>query len=138
MENMLLLILPRRKYPFLLRYGASAAIVVAAALLRGVLDVPMQQSPLLLFIPAVFLCSLLFDRGSGFFATLLSAAIAAYFFILPVHSFAIGASGAIFVVAFIIIGFVIAAVTEALRQAVHKFEAAERQQALWLREMAHR
>lgn len=135
---MLLFLLPRRKFPVLVRYTATAAIVGAAALLRAALEVPMQQSPLLLFVPAVFLCSLLFNSGSGFFATLLSAAIAAYFFMGPAGNFAFGVPGFVFIIVFIIIGLTIAAVTEALRKAVHKFNDATQHQALLMREMAHR
>ncbi len=135
---MLLVLLPRRKFPVLLRYTATAAIVGVAALLRAALEVPMQQSPLLLFVPAVFLCSLLFDRGSGFFATLLSAGIAAYFFMRPAGSFVFGFPGVIFITAFVIIGFTIAAVTEALRKTIHRIDDAREHQALLRREMAHR
>jgi two-component sensor histidine kinase len=137
-ENMLLLLLPRRKFPMPVRYGTTAAIVGAAALLRGALNVPMQQSPLLMFVPAVFLCALLFDKGSGFFATLLSAAIAAYFFMGPAENLAFGVPRAVFILVFIIIGFTIAAVTEALRKTVHKFDDARKHQVLLMREMAHR
>lgn len=135
---MLRFVLPRRKFSVVMRYTATAVIVGAAALMRAALDVPMQQSPLLLFVPAVFLCSLLFDEGSGFFATLLSAAIAAYFFMGPAGSFAFGIPGVAFIIVFVIIGCTIAAVTEALRKTVHKFDDAQQHQALLIREMAHR
>jgi K+-sensing histidine kinase KdpD len=98
----------------------------------------MQQSPWLMFVPAVFLCALLFDKGSGFFATLLSAAIAAYFFMGAAENLAFGVPRVVFILVFIIIGFTIAAVTEALRKTVHKFDDARRHQVLLMREMAHR
>jgi hypothetical protein len=50
------------------------------------LEDPLQHFPPLLFIPSVVVCAPLFDQGSGFFATPLSAAIAAYLFIEPKFS----------------------------------------------------
>jgi hypothetical protein len=66
MENMLLRLLPRQRYPIILRYAATAIIVGIAALLRYSMATPLERYPLLLFFPAVFLCALLFDKGSGF------------------------------------------------------------------------
>lgn len=138
MENMLLAILPKRRFPAALRYGATCAIIGVAALARAVLDGVLPDYPLLLFIPAVFLSALLFDRGSGFFATVVSAALAAYVFIPPQYSFAIGWSQVLPLALFTAIGFTMAAVTEALRQSVHRLAAAERSKTLLLEELAHR
>jgi two-component sensor histidine kinase len=138
MENMLFQMLPRRKYSILLRYGASTAIVGVTALLRYSLEDPLQHFPLLLFIPAVFLCALLFDNASGFFATLLSAAIAAYFFIDPIFSFRIGLHNTLALVIFIGVCAVLSAVTEALRRTVVRLDRSETAKALLLEELAHR
>jgi two-component sensor histidine kinase len=138
MENLLLAILPRRQTSILARYGITVAIVGSAALLRLALDEPLRGYPLLLFIPAVFLSALLFDRGSGFIATLLSAGIAAAFFIEPRGSWLIEASHWFPIFVFVLIGFTIAAVTEALRQAVRKLERLENAKAVQLEELGHR
>jgi K+-sensing histidine kinase KdpD len=87
MENVLISLLPKEQYPLLIRYVATLFIVGVAALLRSALADEMQHYPVLLFIPAVFLSALLFDRGSGFFATVVSAVLAVYLFIDPVGSF---------------------------------------------------
>ena len=43
----------------------------------------LDSYPLLLFIPAVFLASVIFDHGSGVLATMASAVIAAAYFMPP-------------------------------------------------------
>jgi K+-sensing histidine kinase KdpD len=58
----------------------TVGIVLLAALLRMAFDESLKNYPLLLF---VFLAALLFDRVSGFLATVLSTIIAAWFFIPP-------------------------------------------------------
>lgn len=87
MENLIVALLAREQYSVLVRYSASAMIVGVATLLRLSLAEELQHYPVLLFIPAVFLSALLFDRGSGFFATILSAVIAVYLFVDPYWSF---------------------------------------------------
>ena len=138
MENMLVQLLPRRKYGILLRYGASSAIVGVTALLRYSMEDSLRHFPLLLFIPAVFLCALLFDKGSGFFATLLSAAVAAYLFVDPVFSFRIGLHNTLALIIFIGICAVMSAVTETLRRTVVRLDQSETAKALLLEELAHR
>jgi len=138
MENLVLRLLPRRRFGVALRYGASAAIVGVAVLLRLSLETPLHAFPLLLFFPPIFLSALMFDRGSGFFATLLSAIISAYIFFEPVFSFRIGLESGLVLVIFVLIGFGISAVIEALRHAVAQLDESERAKALLLEEMAHR
>lgn len=138
MENLILQLLPRGRHSVAFRYGATAAIITITALLRFSLDDPLQQFPLLLFIPAVLLCALMFDRGSGFFATILSAAVAAYLFIAPRFSFDIGARNTFGIFLFVLIGFTMSAVTEALRQTIAKLDRSEKTKGLLLDELAHR
>lgn len=138
MENLLLAILPKRQTSVVVRYGITVTIVGSAALLRLALDESLRGYPLLLFIPAVFLSALLFDRGSGFIATLLSAILAVTFFIEPRGSLLIEARHWFPIFVFVLIGFAIAAVTEALRQAVRKLERLEHARAVQLEELGHR
>jgi two-component sensor histidine kinase len=138
MENLLLAILPRRQTSILVRYGITTAIVCCAGLLRLALDESLRGYPLLLFIPAVFLSALLFDRGSGFFATGLSATIAAGYFIEPRGSELMEARHWFPIFIFVLVGFAIAAVTEALRKAVRKLERLESARAVQLEELGHR
>jgi two-component sensor histidine kinase len=90
-----------------------------------------------LFTPAVFLCVLVFDKRSGFFATALSTALAPYF-IEPRESFTIGVVDILPLAIFVGIGITISVVTDALRQTVQKLAAAEQTKGLLLQEMAHR
>ena len=138
MQNLLIALLPRRQPSVIVRYAITLTIVGCAALLRLSLDEPLRGYPLLLFIPAVFLSALLFDRGSGFLATLVSAALAAGLFIEPPGIVLVEARHWFPVSLFILIGFAISAVTEALRETVRKLERAENAKAVQLEELGHR
>jgi K+-sensing histidine kinase KdpD len=138
MERLLLAILPRRQPSVLVRYSMTAAIIGCTALLRLALDDSLRGYPLLLFIPAVFLSALLFDRGSGFVATLLSAILAAAFFIEPRGNVFIDARHWFPIFVFVLIGFAISSVTEALRDAIAKLRRLEIAKAVQLEELGHR
>jgi len=138
MENLVLRLLPRRKYGIALGYGATAVIVLNTALLRFSLQDRLPQYPLLLFMPAIFLCALLFDRGSGFLATVLSALTAAYLFMEPRFSFRISAQNLLALFLFVLIGTTMSAVTEALRRTIARLDISEKSKALLLEELAHR
>ncbi len=137
-ENLIVRLLPRRRQGVLVRYVASAAIVLLATLVRYEMDATLHNFPMVLFYPAVFLCALVFDRGSGFFATLLSALVAAYLFIDPAFSLRIGWPDTLGLWVFVLVGFTMAATTEALRQTIARLDEAERGKALLLQELAHR
>lgn len=134
-ENLLRL-LPRWKPGILLRYGVSSAIVVVFCLIR--LGLPIQGVPYLLFIPPVFLASVLFDHGSGFFATVLSAILATYFFIEPRYSMIIPVAQLPGLVIFVATCCGIAILSEALRTALERAVDAERGKALLYSELNHR
>jgi len=138
MENLLISLLPRQQYSVAVRYSATLFIVAVATLLRLSLADELQHYPVLLFIPAVFLSSLLFDRGSGFFATVVSTLIAIYLFIGPANSFQIDIRDIVPLMIFVGIGFAISAVTEALRKAIQKLSRMEAQKSLLLEELGHR
>ena len=137
MENLIVALLPKEQHSVVVRYLATSMIVCIAALLRLSLAEQLQHSPVLLFIPAVFLSALLFDRGSGFFATILSALVAV-FFIEPRRSLETDIRELVPFSIFVAIGFGISAVMEALRQAIWKLSRAEAQKTLLLEELAHR
>src|SRR5579864_4663418 len=69
------------------RYGCALIAVAAAALLRYYLDVALGfTQPFILFYPTIMLIALLGGFAPGLFATLLSVALAAYFFLEPFNS----------------------------------------------------
>jgi len=136
-----------RSIPVAVRYAATALLVALIAGLQLQLGSETgDRHPFLTFIPVVFVCGALFDRGNGFLATVLSAGVCAFYFLDPVHSLAIknaGDQGAL--VLFIIIGFAISSVVEALHVGLvalaterENAERAVRDRDLLLNELAHR
>lgn len=137
-EALVLRALPRRRLPITVSYGGTALVVGVAAVLRYAMGGTLVGYPVLLFIPAVFICSLLFDRGAGYAATVASALIAWNFFMVPGRSILLGGVPWVPLVIFLVIGFAMSAVTEALRRTVHRLDEAERAKSLLLEELAHR
>jgi two-component sensor histidine kinase len=137
-ENLIVALLPKDRYPVLLRYGATLVIVGIAFLLRLSLEHQLASYPLLLFFPAVFLSALLFDKGSGFFATAASTLLVVAFFIPRAGATLVDPAQFLPLALFVAIGMTMAAVTEALRQAVQKLAVAQEQKTLRLEELAHR
>lgn len=133
--------------PPLLRYAITVAMVAATVLLLlgfgGGFGI---RSPFLAFIPAIFVGAALLDSGNGFFATILSTLACIYFFLEPAHTFGVHElHDEADVVLFLIIGFAISSVLEALHVGLVSL-AAEREMAtmtvndrnLLLDELAHR
>ena len=144
MENLVLRLLPSGKLPVLVRYGFTTLIVVLTLLLRVGLDGVLQQSPFLLFIPAVFLSALIFDRGSGYWATALSASLVLWLLNRAAPG-ALRYEHIIPLLLFIAISVAITVITESLRVALERVSDSARklavlhaQKDLLLREMAHR
>jgi two-component sensor histidine kinase len=135
---MFLALLPTKRYPLLVRYTATLLIIAIAFALHLAMDAELRQYPFLLFMPGIFLTALLFDKGSGFLATVVTAVLVDYFILPPEQSFTIDPSHLVPLVLFVCIGFAISAVTEALRQTVHKLARSEEQKTLLLEELAHR
>lgn len=116
---------PVRRLPTWVRYALTALIVLLCLCARLLLT-EVQGSPFLLFLPSVVLASFLFDRGSGFFATLFSTGLAIYFFIEPRSTFVLQDIGTVLVVtAFLGVGLLTAAIIEALRSTVDALVAIE-------------
>ncbi|MBS0239833.1 MAG: DUF4118 domain-containing protein [Proteobacteria bacterium] len=136
-----------RAMPVALRYVITAALVafvVWAQMTWG--EEAGNRYPFLSFIPVIFAAGALFDRGNGFFATVLSAVAVSYFFLQPRHSLAItnpSDQGALLL--FVVIGFVISSVVEALHAglvslAIEHERASEavRDRDVLLNELSHR
>ncbi len=138
MERVIIAAVPSRRAPAVVRYAATLAILAAFFGLRLLLGEQLRYSPLLLFIPAVFISALLFDKWAGILATVGSVLLAAYYFIPPLGSFALNADQVLSLVLFLIIGLAISAVVEGLRHSVATLRSAERQKSILLEEAAHR
>jgi two-component system, sensor histidine kinase PdtaS len=128
------------------RYLIAAAVLALFFGLRWLLESSLAGYPFILFWPAVMLCALLFQHGSGFVASIISSLLAVYFFIPPVHSFRIErAEDVVAVITFIAVSFLLAGITETLRHVVDRLDDAERKykkladdRAALFQEMNHR
>ncbi|HZH53963.1 MAG TPA: histidine kinase dimerization/phosphoacceptor domain -containing protein [Microvirga sp.] len=136
MENLLRL-LPSSPTSTLARYALTTLIVLVFFLIR--LGLPLGEGyPFLVFFPAVFLSSILFDRGSGFLATSLTTILAVYFFIEPRYSLVPPVAQVPALVLYVLISCGIAVLSEALRRALERAQKAEREKDLLFQELSHR
>ena len=125
--------LPSRPQPLWIRFGVTLMIMASSALIQlGVLHLTGFNG-LFLLLPGIFAAGVIFDRGSGFFATLLALALAAYLMRSNEVYEAV-----ILLVLFGLTGFSIAFVSEALRTTMEKLLKAERTKDVLLREIDHR
>ena len=148
---------PLQGLPVWLRYLLTGLIVLFCFAVRNFLvglDPDENRLPLyLVFVPAVIVSALAFDRGSGFVAVALSAAGGLFFFTEPHQSFMIAHAGdAVRLVVFVVVGLLTASLVEALRATVEQLEetrrslaadymllsAADEQKALLLADLNHR
>ncbi|MBQ0820827.1 DUF4118 domain-containing protein [Microvirga sp. HBU67558] len=114
-----------RHLPWSVRYGATAILVAVAFILRQIFSDVLREFPFLLFFPALILSAVLFNRGSGLVATVLSAALSAYFLLEPIGSFAIGDPGQFLGwCLFVVIGIAITLIIEAQHAAYRQLKEA--------------
>ena len=99
-------------------YGFALAAVLTATLLRYGLGVALGfTQPFILFYPTIMLIALLGGFGPSSLATLLSAAIADYFWMEPLHSFAVKRSrDMVGLLLFTVLGIAISALGELFRR----------------------
>jgi two-component sensor histidine kinase len=140
------LALTSRKMPVAIRYLITVAIVFIVMGAWMQTDAHAQRYPFLIFIPVIFACGALFDRGNGFLATILSAGASDYYMLPPVGSLTV-ASGddQIALALFVVVGFAIAAVVEALHVGLvdlaiehERAQTAVKDRELLLEELSHR
>jgi two-component sensor histidine kinase len=129
--------LPERPQLLIVRYGTTAIIVAVCFAVLRLVQLQSGVDSFFLMYPAVFLGALLFDRGSGFFAAILSTALIVIF--LPREAGAvIPPSYWLPVILFLLIGLALAALSEALRKGWERAIEAERAKDLLYRELRHR
>ena len=114
--------------PPLRRYALAIALALAAIGLRRVLD-PLwgNELPLIFFFPAVMVSAWLGGAVAGVITTIICAAAAKYFWIAPIHSWALPpASGLAGLLVFVVVGAVISAFNEIWRRGAAALVASER------------
>lgn len=138
--------LASRKLPVVIRYVITICAVAAVtwAWMRTGHDT--QHYPFLIFLPVIFVCGALLDRGNGFFATVLSACVVDYFMQPPLGTLTVAAvDDQIALILFIVVGFLIAVVVEALHVGLvdlsiehQRVQAAVKDREILLEELSHR
>jgi two-component sensor histidine kinase len=130
----LLRFLPARPQPFWTRYGASTIIVLLWFILRLGVGDRAGEYGFILLIPGVVLSSILFDRGTGLWATalnlFLSAAVLQWDSEWDRHIAAL--------VVFGLVSVVLVVISEGLRAALERITRAEREKDLLFQEFRHR
>ena len=125
--------LPARNLPLIARYGLTTAIMAALCAAQAVYAAHTGLPGLFSVVFGVMFCAVAFPGGCGYYATAL-AAISSYFtlryYVPAVSPFA--------TVAFAVFSAGLAFIGEALRLSLERAVAAERENALLLREMSHR
>src|SRR5262249_23775061 len=132
----LLAFLPDRPRSLLVRYGPSALIIALCCGLQYGVYRFAGFAGLFLLLPGIFACGILFDRGSAFFATILGAALSAWF-MFPKWEMP-DAPVVLPMTLFVLTGFAMAIVSEGLRRALERVVKSEREKDLLLRELRHR
>jgi two-component sensor histidine kinase len=116
------------------RYGVTAAMVVLTFVVRLAMHERGGPYGFILFVPAILGAALMFDRGSGFLALALSAALMAS--IMPW-----GSNANVHVAALVIFGVIGASLVligEGLHRALEDGQKAQQALGLLLAEMSHR
>ncbi len=137
MEQTFLRWLPPRPHSFLLQYGTTAGLVGIGFLAFVGLQGQGGLLGFYLLFPAIFVASVLFNRGAGVFAVGLSCLLL-YFFLKPADSILLPAEFILPLVIFALVALGLAVVSEALRTAWEHAADAERAKDLLLRELGHR
>lgn len=136
MEQWLRALPPKPKSP-VLGYGVTTALVVLCFLAALGLQMASGALGWYLMFPAIFVPSVLFGRGSGTYAAILSTAIL-YLSLRPAGELLPPAAIAIGLLVFLALGLALAFISEALRSAWERAEAADRAKDLLLQELGHR
>jgi two-component system, sensor histidine kinase PdtaS len=133
----LLLLLPSRPPSILVRYGVTTLIVLVCFALQMGVELQSGMFTFFLLLPGIFLASVLFDRGYGFYATFLSTALC-FAVLSPSDSWLLPPHYLLPFLLFVLVGLALATTSEAMRKAMEKAVDAERSAEVLLYELNHR
>jgi two-component sensor histidine kinase len=129
--------LPMKPQPIIVRLGVTTLVVLGLYLLQTFVEHRAEVFGVFLLYPAIFIAGVAFDRGSGFYATGLSTALL-LFDITRHERGSIPLSYWLALALFVLIGILIASLSEALRHEWERAVSAEAAKDLLLRELQHR
>ncbi len=132
LEN-LLPVLPAPSQPLVVRYGVTTCLSLCSLGIFAAMEAQSGFIGLYILLPAVFLSGMLFDRGSGFFATGLMVA-GVLLILRPQWPSPLTLP----IMLFVFIALAAAIPAEVLRKEMERAVAAERSKTLLLQEVAHR
>jgi two-component sensor histidine kinase len=146
MRELFRLTLISQRFPIWARYSITTLLVALALWAELAWGGDLRGHPFLLFFPVIILSGVVFDRGTAFFATLLSAAMVAYYLLPPQHSLGVEqARDVVALAVFIATGVVTALLIEALHlayveiaEAHDRLSSTARDRAVLLKELSHR
>lgn len=121
--------------PVHVRYGATALLVLLMFGIRLGMHERTGLYAFILYVPAVVASALMFDRGTGYFAVALSAAVVALTLTWTADSAEVHISA---IASFVLVGAGLVFISEGLHRALERAETAARERDLLLTEMSHR
>lgn len=126
--------LPVGPQSLLVRWVATTAVMAVCIAFQLAVAVFTGLSALFILLIGIFVSSIVFDRWSGFYATLL-ATVSSYLTIQYLHP---TVSGTLTLAVFFGVGVALSIVSEALRLALERAVKAEREKDILFRELSHR
>ncbi len=122
LQSVLVRLRPLRAFPVWARYAIATVVLAGFTALRETVPGDLSGHPYVVLFPAIILVSFAFDRGTGFYTTILAAALTATR--ATVH----GVGSGLALVIFVLVGLFCASVIEALRLTIE--ELGDREAAL--------
>ena len=129
-------------WPVWLRYVAT---ILTVCVVGSAWERLNSDRPYLMFFPTIILCAIIFNRGSGYIATIMAAIFSAAFLLPSDASGHFKASDRVTLPLFILVGLAIATIVEILRTRVSELRISEQkalilasEKQLLIDELAHR
>jgi two-component sensor histidine kinase len=107
--------------------------MAASAFLQFVISAYAEFGAYFMLLPGIFAAGFLFDRGTGFYSTIVGAALSIYLGPMLERP-----QPLVPLLLFVVIGFAFALISEAMRKTMDRLAASERIKDLLLRELHHR